>query len=730
MNKLLVRLRASLKKIFSPGTAYSVASPATRLRNQSAQVGGMGERELQLRMEMLVGKALETKSTQVFETSQALAGLSLTEQDRFMQAATRLQQKNEDLAYCFCCHGIHGLKTLRGNEWEKWLEAIEQTLHRSNARTACAFLKDIQAYLASIALPAHAVSLENILPLLEKLLIAFSGRRLTVQAGQEVYSNTENIYLPKTCVQFDNAEDNFKLYKIWVAYLWAQNQFQTWNFNHQKLLYDYGSTSDKAWQLFQILENLRLDYLLEQALPGIARLIKKTGNQASLLPEHPLWHQAQAKLNRANATAEDSLALVQGLLQAPLPQTTLYCGVLKPEETLQTIHARINKDRDSLRQALTEYLKELKDSPQKSLAIESTRGPTLEFEFHLKRGDETVEVTPEIQEVLESIAQDLGEIPQTYLEDIWSPAPEQTHADEPPQQKSAAQDAYLMKLPEWDYSVNHYRSDWCSVYAKETTGGDTQMIEATRNKYKHTIKRLKQTFEALREKNVRLWQQPDGDEIDLDAAITSIVDIQSGVSLEQSIYLHNKKEARSVAVSFLVDVSSSTSGWVNQLEKEALILLCESLEVLGDRYAIYGFSSQSRKRCEFQFIKLFQESYNAEVRKRIAGLTPSSYTRLGAAIRFLTKDLLTTEAKTHLLIVLSDGRPEDMDGYLGRYGIEDTRRALIEAANCGIHCYCVTIETKNNDYLAYMYGKTKYAIVNHVEQLPFRISDIYQRITR
>ncbi|MCW9029024.1 MAG: hypothetical protein OQJ80_08825, partial [Kangiella sp.] len=138
----------------------------------------------------------------------------------------------------------------------------------------------------------------------------------------------------------------------------------------------------------------------------------------------------------------------------------------------------------------------------------------------------------------------------------------------------------------------------------------------------------------------------------------------------------------------------STKGWINDAEREALVLLCESLETLGDRYAIYGFSGMTRKRCEVYRVKRFDDAYTVEVRGRISGIRPRDYTRMGVTIRHLCHLLNEVDARTRLLITLSDGKPDDYDTYRGAYGIEDTRQALIEAKRSGIHTFCITIDTE------------------------------------
>jgi nitric oxide reductase NorD protein len=189
------------------------------------------------------------------------------------------------------------------------------------------------------------------------------------------------------------------------------------------------------------------------------------------------------------------------------------------------------------------------------------------------------------------------------------------------------------------------------------------------------------------------------------------------------------KLERNIAVMFMVDMSGSTKGWINDAEREALVMLCEALEVLGDRYAIYGFSGITRKRCELYRVKRFDEPYSDAVRARITGIKPQDYTRMGVTIRHLTKLLKQIEARTKLLITLSDGKPDDYDGYRGDYGIEDTRQALLEAKRDGIHPFCITIDTEARDYLPHMYGPVNYAVIDDVRKLPLKVSDIYRRLT-
>ncbi len=180
---------------------------------------------------------------------------------------------------------------------------------------------------------------------------------------------------------------------------------------------------------------------------------------------------------------------------------------------------------------------------------------------------------------------------------------------------------------------------------------------------------------------------------------------------------------------FLVDMSASTEGWISQAIKEALVLLCESLEVLGDPYAIYGFSGMRRTGCRVYRIKEMGQPYDSLVKDGIGGVGPKDYTRMGAAIRHVTGKFTGVEAVLKVLVILSDGKPEDYDEYKGTYAVEDTRKALLEARLQGIKPFCITIEREARDYLAHMYGAGNYIFIRDVASLGRRVPEIYRALT-
>ncbi len=283
---------------------------------------------------------------------------------------------------------------------------------------------------------------------------------------------------------------------------------------------------------------------------------------------------------------------------------------------------------------------------------------------------------------------------------------------------------------EWDHARKAHRKRWCTLREREITPDyASDFVAATLQKYRGQVKTLRRSFEALREEYRILKKQPDGENLDIDALVEAMADARSGMEMTSRVYRKAHRVERDIAVVFMVDMSGSMKGWINLAQREALILLAEALQTLNDRYAIYGFSGNTRKRCELYRIKTFDEDYDLDVRARIAAIEPQHFTRMGVTIRHLSGLLEQIDARTRLLITLSDGRPYDYDHYGDDYAIEDTRMALCEARRSGIHPFCITIDEEARDYLPHMYGEASYVLINDIAKLPYRISEVYRSLT-
>lgn len=334
-----------------------------------------------------------------------------------------------------------------------------------------------------------------------------------------------------------------------------------------------------------------------------------------------------------------------------------------------------------------------------------------------------------LRQLVEEIRRDLGRIPDRYLSAALARAGTgPIRGPGPPSAEGEAATAPLV-YAEWDYRRAGYRKDWCVLQEKALRPVWGTFVDRTLTKYRGPLRQLRRQFEMMRLQQRFLKRQKEGDDIDLDAVTEALTDMRAGRSPSEKLFIRLARDERDIAAVFLVDMSSSTEGWVSTSLKEALVLMCEAMEVLGDRYAIYGFSGMRRLRSELYHVKHLEERYTEEVKGRIAAISPREYTRMGPPIRHLTDMLTATDARIRLLIILSDGKPEDYDDYKGDYAIEDTRHALIEAKTAGIHPFCITIDQEAHDYIPHMYGEVNYIFIDKVKKLPLRMPEIYRSLT-
>ena len=343
--------------------------------------------------------------------------------------------------------------------------------------------------------------------------------------------------------------------------------------------------------------------------------------------------------------------------------------------------------------------------------------------------NQQAELPESLRRLAERITADLGGIPAEYISAAQGMAGRANPPSGTPGNSSGESLAAPITYDEWDFRRNGFRKNWCLLNEKNLQPVKGTFIAATLDRYRGVLKQLKNHFEMLRRTDRFLKRQRDGDDIDLDGLIESIADTQAGRPQSERLFIRLQRDERDIAVLFLVDMSSSTEGWINQALKEALILMSESLKILGDRFAIYGFSGMRRTRTDFYRVKDFEEQYNDEIKGRIAAIGPQEYTRMGPPLRHATELLQNIDARVRLLVTLSDGKPEDYDDYKGEYAIEDTRHALIEAKARGIHPFCITIDKKAHDYIGHMYGEVNYIFVDEVRKLPVRLPEIYRTLT-
>ena len=695
--------------------------------------------ELEERLDELLESVLSSRRTAA-PLARALAEFERPRQDFALRWVDIITKTNAEMAYQFCARAPEAFQLMDLSAVESWVIRAMDVYDKQGLYPGCSIFAQVQSFAAEIADATRSETLEEVSGVLELFVRGLSGRGLRLEAGDAAYTDTDILYLPARLSGFARREDNYRLYKALTAHAWAQTWYGSFRLPEGELLstrFAAFPDPDRAQQLFHALETARLDACLARDLPGLYRDMQALQTLAGGWQAPTAWTLALKRLQKTGAGVHDSLVLMAELYASELPAPRCYQGRLFIERVEKTLHERLAREKSTLREALAQLGKETtdktaaQDTPSR-FKIEHTPDTTQPsgFRFTLTLDGQPVAPPADVRALMNSILQDLGRIPDEYLvaagdgdyrradtrrpEDVWKG----TYHEE---------GAFLYN--EWDHKRAHYRKHWCVLRELDAHPTPEPFVQRTLAKYAGVLPALRKTFEALRGENRLLKKQPHGDDVDFDALVEATADHRAGRELSERLFVKRHRFERDIAVLFMVDMSGSTKGWINDAERESLVLLCEALEILGDRYAIYGFSGMTRKRCELYRIKRFDEPYTDEVRERVAGIQPQDYTRMGVAIRHLTKLLEDVDARTKLLITLSDGKPDDYDGYRGEYGIEDTRMSLIEAKRAGIHPFCITIDETARDYLPHMYGAVNWALVDNVRKLPLRVSDIYRRLT-
>ncbi len=289
---------------------------------------------------------------------------------------------------------------------------------------------------------------------------------------------------------------------------------------------------------------------------------------------------------------------------------------------------------------------------------------------------------------------------------------------------------------EWDYLTESYRPDWATVYERLHPAADAGDIDRLLEKHSELAKQLKKMIEMLKPQNrKRIRFQEEGEELDLDIALRSLIDFKNGSAPDPRINYSHITDNRNIAVMLLVDMSQSLNNTVEssqqtllELSQESLAIMAWTVEQLGDRFAIAGFHSDTRHQVLYHHIKGYSEHYGEEVKSRLAAMQAGLSTRMGAAMRHAAHYLENQQAEKKLMLVLTDGEPSDIDSKDPRMLIEDAHRAVQELKQQGIYSYCINLDPRADEYVEDIFG-SHYTIIDHVEKLPEQLPRVFMALT-
>lgn len=340
----------------------------------------------------------------------------------------------------------------------------------------------------------------------------------------------------------------------------------------------------------------------------------------------------------------------------------------------------------------------------------------------------------------DALGDSLAELPEARVVRTPGQAKEVLRAgDEVPRapgHTAAAPTRSGIAYPEWDFRSGTYRRPGAIVRETAPALGDPDWVTAALARHGTLVRRVRTRFERLRPRRTRIGRQPDGPDVDIAEYVTAAADARAGVVAEDRLYVDVRAGRRELTVALLVDVSASTDSWVSgqqrivDVEKDALLVVCEALEALGDRHAIFAFSGEGAEHVSILPVKRFTDRAGDVVRRRIAALEADGYTRVGAAIRHATAALSGQPTARRLLLILSDGKPNDVDAYDGPYGIEDARQAVAEARAQHVDVFCLTVDREAPRYAPRIFGRTGFTLLRRPDQLPEVLIDVLRRLIR
>ncbi|OUR92316.1 NorD protein [Flavobacteriales bacterium 34_180_T64] len=298
--------------------------------------------------------------------------------------------------------------------------------------------------------------------------------------------------------------------------------------------------------------------------------------------------------------------------------------------------------------------------------------------------------------------------------------------------ESVNANAYFESYDEWDFSTRSYKEDFCKVYPKTQLESDASYYKKTLSENRSTLVGLRKMLATVNNKYQQQRRQRQGEEFDIDAITDLFIDIKSGHTPSEKIYLSKRKKVKDLSILLLLDISLSSDGYaagnrVIDVEKQVSILFGEILDEFNIDFSIDCFYSKTRNHSTYLTLKGFDEDWNI-AKHRVGAIEPNGYTRIGAALRHSGALLDKRDTKNKWVILISDGKPNDYDKYEGKYGVNDVKQALRELNERQINSYALAIEANAKYYLPQMFGQNHYQILTTPVELLQSLVKLYEKI--
>lgn len=558
----------------------------------------------------------------------------------------------------------------------------------------------------------NVVALEDIKPRLTLLARALSGHAINLfEAEREGGYKNNNFFLPQRFAEFVTVEENLQYYWFRIAYLSVQKQLD-FNYSYEEAEHSLEEARKQA----EVTSVQVLEIVFNQ-FPGLQQIHKKLVAHYLVVPTkkqqpdysfiYGKWMKNSLDINSKNVLQNIS-AKAQQAIQDEI-NTILKANAV---EELKTIE--IDK------KAQEDYV--LTHNFEKVETAESWEGGWRDFD-----GDDDLDDHANALEDLNmkyAVRVD-DSVHSVYEADFTENTTISESVETQPQ-------GYYLSYDEWNYKLREYKSNFCKVYPQ-------QPLETHKDYYKNTIKEHASTLLGLRKmlasvnnKYQQQRRQSQGDNFDLDALTDRYVDIHTGHTPSENIYLSKKKKEKDLSILILLDISLSSDGYaagnrVIDVEKQVSILFGEILNEYQVNFAINCFYSKTRNYSTYLTLKGFTEDWQ-KAKHKIGAVQPCGYTRIGTALRHSGAILDQQESKNKWVVLISDGKPNDYDKYEGKYGINDVKQALRELNQRQINSYALAIEAQAKYYLPQMFGQNHYQILTTPVELLNALVQLYDKI--
>ncbi len=638
---------------------------------------------------------------------------------RFVDLAEMIEKKHSlegALAFTKNAPGI--LTELDIQELEEW---VNFGLNDQKPENMLAyFLLKSQESRDAISTFRKGLHLDTVKKILMFYCEGLTGEKVKLRTSADLPSNihgdyrlfctldTQRIYLPVVLKTSNDSKINLNLYKGMIMHQVAHREFGTLDLG--KEIFKEFIDNEDLGLLFELIEDWRVDQLAKLKYSGLKRIFS---NQS-------LLDGLQESLPQALNDIEDIEKILNGFCEKVIiTGASAKESMLVARRILELLAVKGSQE-TILELPQIPYRGKLKYDllyMSKVLDEENLAGYTkVKDDFDSKGG-----FSPHQEFYLR-----LKKLLAKFLEDEENPY------------------RLIAYYDEWDQNLNDFKKDWCKVREILLKPSTARFVNRTLTENYGMINTLKRYFGMLKpDRFKRYKRQADGDDIDIDAVIEAMVEKEAGTSSAGGFYIRRDKRERDVAVAFLMDLSYSTDEVIPssnktllEVEQEAVIVMAEALEVLGDKYGIYGFTSDGREKINFYVVKDFDEAYTQEVKQRFGGLKSYGMTRLASAVRHATNKLEQIKAAIKILIIISDGRPFDFDYHSGLtkeyeeyYTEADTKMALRETKMKGVNPFCITVDSQGQDYMNHIYGNVNYIIIDNVNHLPIKLTEIYKNLT-